>query len=416
MVPPPYPVVTLRGYLESDYLEEPYLAEAGVTYAYGMQVNMLITPNNEFGMQTEMFVTQEPPYGQQAEMVVSKEVAYGMQTEMVISVIEAFGQQVEMFVTRENHYGMQVLMIVSVVEAYGQQVLMLIKTPFSFQATMVIYNDTQFRVLHEFPSRGTPALDGENWTATNQAAGDFSPNNLNTDVEEEVYRSTTLSIELTCDTGIPQGTTIDTLAIRNHNLTRSAQVQVQGSKDNFASVDVNFDLDPITLQHTYYIAPTFPLGIENQNRYWRVVITDVTNPAGYIQIGCIIFGNAKIFSTHENFSNPLRRGYIHFKDEIATEGFTRISNDRALKKTLRLAFQKLERIRGNYQWLEAYWEFARTSLKCLVIPMPKYAARYAVFAKLDRMPEIDVENVANMDDPDGRAEYLDFDLSWDESK
>jgi hypothetical protein len=31
------------------------------------------------------------------------------------------------------------------------------------------------------------------------------------------------------------------------------------------------------------------------------------------------------------------------------------------------------------------------------------------------MPEFEIRNVSNIDDPDGRAEYVTYNLDWDES-
>lgn len=116
-----------------------------------------------------------------------------------------------------------------------------------------------------------------------------------------------------------------------------------------------------------------------------------------------------MFSVSECFVQPLTRGYKHFKDTVPSEGFTTVSNDRALKKFLRLRFEKLEMARGNFGMLDDMLQFARTSLKCLVIPTPEYSSRFAVFAKLTQMPEMThIDN--GMD-----ASYVDLDLEWDES-
>jgi hypothetical protein len=300
--------------------------------------------------------------------------------------------------------------------AYGSQSTFLKAYLLGFQATLVVYNTTQLRILSTFTSRGAASLGGNNWTTTSQASGDFLPKNLNTDVEEQVFRSAVPSVILTCDTGVNQGVTIDTLAIRNHNLTTSATVVLQGSKNNFANIEVSITIKPERL-HTYYIAPTFPIGEINQNRYWRLVIDDPTNPNGYVQIGCILFGNAAIFSKDGSFTQPIKHGYEHFKDELPTEGFTTDNNDRALKRYLSLDFQSLKRNQGDVRLIENYMTAARTSQKCLIIPRPSNPSRYAVFAKLTDMPEF--SEVDNTDDTDATAieeSYVDCSLSWKESR
>lgn len=361
-----------ESYLVDSYLSGPYLS--GCMHAFmGMQVEMRPLVQSDYGMQVEGVIKDTKNIGQQAEMVVYTETPRGQQVQLVQ------------------------------VARYGQQ------------ATMVIYNNTQLRILQQFDSRGTAALGGDNWTASNQAVGDFEPKNLNTDVEEQVFRSSTTAVELVCDTGVPQGVTLDTIAIINHNMTRDAQVQVQGSNSpTFDTINVSFDMVAET-ERMYYIAPTYPTGIENQNRYWRFVISDANNSDGYIQIGIIVFGNSDIFTPKESFDNPINKGYKHFKDELKTEGFTAANNDRALRRYLKLRFSEQERIHGNFKMIEDYVNFARTSLKCLIIPIPLYASRYAVFAKLVTMPDFEIRNVSNIDDPDGRAEYVNYNLDWDES-
>lgn len=299
--------------------------------------------------------------------------------------------------------------------AYGTQATLLRTKKVGFQATLVIYNITQLRILSEFASRGTPALLGNNWTTTSQASGDFLPRNVNTDIEEQVFRSAIPSVTLTCDTGLSQGTTIDTLSFRNHNLTTEASITLQGSKDNFATIDVSIPIVSET-QHLYYIAPVFPTGTANQNRYWRFVIDDPTNPDGYIEIGCILFGNARIFSKKESFINPIKHGDIHFVDGLPTEGFTSSNNDRALKKYMSLSFQDLDRSLGNIRIIERVLQLYRTSQKVLVIPRPSKPSRYAVFGKLRDMPELTETDVSNDDDATSDTAYVSLDLTWDEAR
>lgn len=363
----------MRGmYLEEGgYLEEDYLVE-------GMWAFL--------GMQALQSLTDYPvSFGMQALQIINRDKLVGMQAEMVINTSNEFGMQAAQFVARR----------------------------IGMQATMVLYNTTELRFMTEFPSRGTPALLGNNWTATNTAAGDFLVRNVNTDTEEQVYRSTGLSIELVCDTGLAQGVPIDTIAIRNHNLTRGALVQVQGSNDNFATVAVTYNMF-VETTHMYYIAPSFPTSLET-NRYWKFIIQDVTNPDGYIQVGAILFGAASIFSTTDKFLNPLTQGYKHFKDVLPTEGFSNTMNDRSLKKYLRLNFQDIDYLSGNFSILEDMFLLARTSLKVLVIPTPEFASRFAVFAKLSSMPEITHINHGFQGVGGAMVEYDSLSLEYDES-
>jgi len=358
-----------EGYLETPYLEESYLSYCMRAFL-GMQARQLVLETAESGMQAEMHI-------------VDKSLITGMQTSQVI--------------TKEETLGMQATQI------------RVVKT--GMQAAMVIYNNTQLRILCEFPSRGTEALAGLNWVMSpTEAAGDFSPNNLNTDIIEQVTRSVTAgSITLTCDTGLSQGVPVDTIAILGHNLTKSAIVQVQGSKNpSFSPSDIVFTMET-QLDDMYWIAETLPTLI-GQNRYWRFTIQDPTNTDGYIEIGTILFGVSDIFTTSECFQNPIEHGLKHYKDEVETEGFTNIMNDRALRKWLRLSFEDLNYLKGNFKLIDDMVKYARTSLKCLVIPTPLYPERYAVFAKLVQLPSYS-NRVLEED-----ADYTSFSLEWDESK
>lgn len=272
------------------------------------------------------------------------------------------------------------------------------------QLLISIYNTTQLRILYEFPSRGT---SGTNWTvvAGGTAAGDRGINNVNTDIVEQVYRSTGTSITIQCDTQISQGIFLDTLAILGHNFTTSASVTLQGSNDvGFSSVPFAEALT-VETENIYYIAPSLPL---SSYRYWRIVAVDVTNPDGYLQIGTIVFGSALIFNG-ECFVDEVTRRKTHFADRIRTEGYSSVSNDRALKRGLGLRFQKLNYARDNYLNLVEAIDYIRTSLKALWIPTPQYPSRFAVFGKLAEIPVETHKAISQT------ADYIDLDINVDEA-
>jgi hypothetical protein len=399
----------LEYYLQYPYLEEPYLVSLMAAYP-GLQAAMTINKSVATGMQVNQIIDLVPEAGMQAEMIVNQEHATGMQAAMTVFAESMHGFQVQRVINAMNTYGMQAEMIVNTEHATGFQTQQLRVFKNGMQADMIIYNVTQLRIMWEFPSRGTEALLGLNWVASTTAAGDFAASNVNTDIIEQVWRSSGVPSfqTLTCDTGIVQGVTIDTIAILGHNFTKSATVQVQGSNDNFATPpNVTFNMTT-ELENMYYISPEFPT-IAGQNRYWRFIIQDTTNPAGYVEVGTILFGTSEIFSVTECFTNPITRGYKHFKDAMATEGFTTVSNDRALKRFLRLNFEKLNYFKGNFRILDEMMRFARTSLKVLVIPTPQYPSRFAVYGKLTGLPDIIHEGI------DATTEYVDVEFEWDES-
>ena len=274
------------------------------------------------------------------------------------------------------------------------------------QVLFALYNTYNLRILCDFQSRG---VSGLNWTSNTTAAGYFSIYNVNTDIVEQVWRSATgikTGIVLTCDTQISQGVFLDTLGILNHNLTRSATVTLQGSNDpGFGTIPFNENLEVIDEPNLYYIAPTLPT---TSYRYWRFIINDSTNTNSSIQIGTIVFGSSIIFQG-ECFVDQVNRGTKHFSDKVVTEGFTNVSNDRALKYSTQLEFRFLNFNKGNYRNIRSVFRTARTSLKCLWIPTPRFPERFAVFGKLNQIP-VESHKVISEE-----ADYVSFNLEVDES-
>jgi hypothetical protein len=353
---------TCDGYLTGPYLSEPYLAP---------------------------FICAH--LRQQISHRLAKTTTVSQQLDRRIdSGLKVIRQQMERRIEDEQAIRMQLLRTSAVL--------------INSQLLISIYNTTNLRILSDFPSRGT---SGTNWSvvAGGTAAGDRGVNNLNTDIVEEVYRSTATTVTLQCDTEISQGIFLDTLAILGHNFTTSAVVVLQGSNDiTFSSIPLSETLT-VETENMYYIAPSLPL---TSYRYWRIVVSDVTNTDGYIQIGTIVFGSSIIFNG-ECFTDEVVRKKTHFADRIRTEGYSSVSNDRALKRGLSLRFQKLNYNRENYENLTGVIDTARTSLKCLWIPTPEYASRFAVFGKLAEMP-VETHKAIS-----ANADYIDMDITVDEA-
>lgn len=272
------------------------------------------------------------------------------------------------------------------------------------QVHVNLYNVDKFRVLLDFPSRGT---DGENWSVLSGGTqpGHFSINNVNTDIEEECYRSTSVTVQVTCDTQVTQGIFLDTLAIRNHNLTTSAQVNIIASNQpDFSGVNLIVTL-PVQKLNMYYIAPSLPT---SAYRYFKFQIFDPTNPAGYIQLGTIVFGSAIILNA-EDMVDQVQLATEHFSDKVTTEGFSSVSNDRAIRRGVKCEFKNMSYTSGNYKNLRNLFETARTSLKCLWIPTPLYPSRFAAFGKLTVIPT-ETHNDLGLN-----QDYIDFTIEVNEA-
>jgi hypothetical protein len=349
----------------------------------------------ELGSQTELVIKDENFIGEQSSQRINSYLNIGSQIQRVIKDFPfELGSQTELVIKDEKIFGSEIEIVIHDYLYLGSQIQMIHALALGSQIRIVLYNTTKIRILLDFPSRGTvgagnnawgnPKGEGLNWKASSTLAGDFDARNLNTDIVEQVWRSNNaLTATIACDTELAQGVAPDTLAILNHNLTTSAVVVFEGSNDsNFSSIGITIPIYPDAI-NAYYIAPTLPT---NQYRYWRLNISDPTNPEAYLQVGTIVFGSAIIFQG-EDIVDSIRRRTKHFSDKVETEGFSNVSNDRALKRAISLGFNSLDYDRGNYANLSGIFETARTSLKCLWIPDPQDPKRFAVFGKLVEIPE-----------------------------
>lgn len=348
------------GYLLAGYCEDPYLT-AIVCVPLGMQV------------------------GRQPQQVIPTL----SQAERRIYSAKTLNQQIDRRIDDSKEVLMQV-------EARKSKTL-------NMQVRKVLYNTFNIRILWDFASRGT-----NNWTVTSgsQAAGDFSVTNLNTDIVEQTFRSVgTTNVSIVCDTQISGGVYVDTIGVLNHNLRPSGQILVEGSQTSSFTNTVNFTLFPDGTSNIIYIAPTIPL---QPYRYWRFSISDNGNPDGFLSVGSIVFGSASIFQG-ENIVDTVTKTQKHFADKVVTEGFTSVSNDRALKNSVSVEFRNLDYDKENYAMLRQIFEFCRTSMKALWIPTPRNPTRFGVFGKLVSLPSEQHQSFGE------GADYVNLSIEIDES-
>lgn len=421
-------------YLVEDYLTTPYLASKFCALQ-GMQVSMNLVSPGATSMQVDARPSDTSQLGMQIKAFPLQHIIhekyltedYLTQSYLGYKYCALQGMQVNMFIDRpedDKFQGMQVDQKIFDQDATGMQALMRVfkNNPTSMQVNqltvnltglstlMSIYNITQLRILCDFASRGTPGLAGLNWTSPQGVdAGDFSLNNLNTDLVEQRTQSPVGVIalwELRCDTG-QTNTFFDTIGMLNHNLTTSATVTVQVSDDSgFGSIKDSFVMTT-ELINSYYIAPTLP---QIPGRYVRFLIQDPTNSEGQLKIGVIVFGTATILPRSACYDLPVTYGQRHFKDSLKTEGFTANSNDRALRKILSLSFTNLELDGAAYGQFQDYFSSAKTDLKCLIIPKPERASALAVFSKLIQLPDEEHRSI------DVNDWWVDLSLDYDESE
>jgi len=274
--------------------------------------------------------------------------------------------------------------IESEVDIHCQLDAVFVKT-FNCQVLFAIYNVNRPRVLMDFPSRG---VGGTNWTATSTQPGDFSILNINNDIEEFYWRSATgfTGVTITCDTEIPQGIFMDTFFLGGTNITSSAVVTLEASNDaGFSPVEQTINLES-GKDRIYWVSPTLPT---SSYRYWRIIVSDPTNPDGYIKVGTIVFGAAEILTTTCN-TQDIIVAPKEFKNTIRTEGFTSVGNSRSLKRSIRLNFRKIRYESGDFEKLDDIVNFARTTLKCVWIPDASTQSlihRFASFGKIKNIPQ-----------------------------
>ena len=333
----------------------------------------------------------------------------GLQWQAVVPGLDPQGLQWQGIVEDSAVQGVQWQGIVVATAPLGLQWAAGANSSQGVQWRVAIYNTNNLRVMCVFDSRG---VTGTNWTASSTETGDFDVNNLNTDIVEQVWRSAsgTLTANVDCDTELAQGVALDTLAILNHNFTSSVNLVLQGASDaGFASVEREETLQ-YNEANIYYIAAELPL---TSQRYWRLNITDNTNPAGYLQMGTVVFGTTEVFQ-EECFTDRVGFEITDYADSVRTEGFTNVANSRTIKRKVSLEFRDLIFDNRNFQLLRNLFVTYRTTTKCLWIPTPSPTRpdindRFAVFGKLVKIPsETHNSKAADYD-------YVTFNVDIDES-
>lgn len=337
----------------------------------------------------------------------------GALRSQVLLGLDKFGvmnTQVELQIEDQDAFNTQLERVIeSSVDIHCQLDAVFVKT-FNCQVLFAIYNVNRPRVLMDFPSRG---VGGTNWSATSTQPGDFSILNINNDIEEFYWRSATgfTGVTLTCDTEIPQGIFMDTFFLGGTNITSSAVVTLEASNDaGFSPVEQTINLEA-GKDRIYWVSPTLPTV---SYRYWRIIISDPTNPDSFIKVGTIVFGSSEILTTTCN-TQDIIVAPKEFKNTIRTEGFTSVGNSRSLKRSIRLNFRKVRYESGDFGKLDDIVNFARTTLKCVWIPDPSTQSlihRFASFGKIKKIPQQTHEVLAKEEAMD----HIDMTFEIDEAE
>ena len=333
----------------------------------------------------------------------------GVQSIRAIDVEQPVSIEALQKIDFEKPTGVQDFQIIDFEHPTGVEVIRFHATATGVSSFISIYNVDKLRILCQFDSRGVTL---NNWTvqAGGTASGDFGINNINTDIWEEIYKSTATQLIIDCDTGASSSRP-DTFWIGNHNFTSGAVVTIIGSNEPaFSSPLWSVSVTDITPESIFHILEdnVFPLP---NIRYVRFLISDPSNTNGYLSFAHILFGSSTIFNG-DCITQSITKQIVQFKDEIATEGFTSNMNHRALRKRVSFQFENLKVGQGNYENLVDVFLESRTDLKCLWIPYPLQPARFGVFAKLEEIP-VESHNVLGNSAED--LDFVSFDITVDES-
>jgi hypothetical protein len=281
-----------------------------------------------------------------------------------------------------------------------------------------MYNTTNMRILWEFGSDG---IEYANFTASSEALNDYEIINIKSDMVERTWRSTGIASEwVQWDAGAGQVMGVDTLALINHNLSQNAVVTLlaygQGSDeappdfDGSATLTTVLTMPTDPTEDTLLYCNASAVTSATSYRHWRVRLEDPSNDAAYLEIGRLIAGEAFVFDT-ENCAQDIEFSYKNYKNEVNLNGYTSASNNRALKKNLRLSLPNLNAIsQTNYSEWNRMIKYCRDSLKMLVIVDPVSPYRFSVFAKLQEIPAEKTRYV------DGLNMYASITATWDEGR
>jgi hypothetical protein len=210
--------------------------------------------------------------------------------------------------------------------------------------------------------------------------------NLTTTPLRETWRSNTI---LTTQEIIIEANDLNTVpdvfAILNHNLTDLAVVQLQASL-----VDPTFLAPAFTINLQWnkkHIALVQDLGLPY--RYYKIKITDPTNPCGFIEIGKIVAGKAFTFTNNEDITDRIGVSNDDLSYKMKSEGFFRAANERVKVQKLSLRFQNLTTVvneRDNYEGLLEMLDEVGETLPFLTIVDPGEPYFKIVWGILDNMP------------------------------
>lgn len=223
-------------------------------------------------------------------------------------------------------------------------------------------------------------------SVSSTAAGDHDKKNLTTTPLRETWRSgTILTTQEIIIEANDLNTVVDCFAILNHNLTDLAVVQLQATVADPAFLAPAFTISiPWNKKH---MALVQDLGIVY--RYFKLKITDPTNPCGFIEIGKIVAGKTFTFTKNEDITDKIGVSNDDLSYKMKSEGFFRAANERVKVQKLNIKFQNLTTVvneRENYENLLAMLDEVGETLPFLTIVDPGEPYFKMIWGLVDSMP------------------------------
>lgn len=302
------------------------------------------------------------------------------------------------------------------------------------------YNKNNLRILWELSG-----LDGLRYNniiySSGSYYGDYDVLNIKNDIVEKKYRTTVREMEIVIDVGSvdpiyapiqrTQAIYIDTFSLLNTNLTLDATIELRGYGSPSAGTPSLIFMresserifkktkrelcgnDPYQ-KDVIWLSDTEP---EKRYRYIYMLIKDVNNLDGYIEVGRILGGEATILINNKNgdfgsdsYKEDIEYEEVSYTDKVQLNGFTEIANERAFKKKINLTFENMNTLSQNYKNLKKYWRYCRDTKKALIIPTPSNPCGFHVFSKLEKVPSQRIRYVEDS------QILVDFQLSYDEAR
>jgi len=268
---------------------------------------------------------------------------------------------------------------------------------------------------------------------------DFGVLNVKKDTVESLYRVPQKYFYIIFDAGAvtqssvrrTKAISIDTFAMLNTNLTLNASIRLYGYGDAQSSLPSIQNLERNGTLLFYNLKRNLCGGDEYQRdliyieedetkaiqryRYFLLKVSDSQNPSDFLEVGRVLGGQASILTNNfsdgsTTFNDNITFEETSYTDSLDLNGFSSISNERALKRKLGIEFKNINIDSQNYKILRNYWRYCRDTKKALVIPFADNPVGFHLFAKLETLPKQTINYVEK------NHVYSDFSLDWDEGK